>query len=66
MTGSLGVFPDHTVAPLIVIHHTIWLMPFKKKETESIIKSLKPKNTCGYDKISTELLKIALLILPHL
>jgi hypothetical protein len=29
------------------------------KETENILKSLKPKNTCGYDEISTKLLKIS-------
>jgi hypothetical protein len=29
------------------------------KEIESIIKSLKPKYTCGYDEISTKLLKIS-------
>jgi hypothetical protein len=29
------------------------------KETESIIKSLKPKNTCEYDEISTKLLKMS-------
>jgi hypothetical protein len=57
------------VALLIVIHHTLWLMPlttlsehttqiFNNKEIESIIKSLKLKNTCGYDDISTKLLKI--------
>jgi hypothetical protein len=30
----------------------------RTKEIESIIKSLKPKNTCGYEEISTKLLKI--------
>jgi hypothetical protein len=29
------------------------------QEIESIIKSLKPKNTCEYDEISTKLLKIS-------
>jgi hypothetical protein len=37
--------------------------PFPKisttKEIENIIKSLKPKNKCGYDEISTKLLKIS-------
>jgi hypothetical protein len=28
------------------------------KNIESIIKSLKPKNTCGYDEMSTKFLKI--------
>jgi Notch-like protein len=29
-----------------------------KKEIENVIKSLKPKNTCGYDEIFTKLLKM--------
>jgi hypothetical protein len=36
------------------------------KEIESIIKSLEPKNTCGYDEISTKVLKMssAFITLP--
>jgi len=36
------------------------------KEIKNIIKSLKPKNSSGYDGLSTKLLKISSPLLPHL
>jgi hypothetical protein len=38
--------------PNIIFDHTA-------KEIENIIKSLKPKNACGYDEISVKILKIS-------
>ena len=32
--------------------------PTTTTEIENVIKTLKPKNSCGYDEISTKLLKI--------
>jgi hypothetical protein len=34
------------------------------KEIEEIIKSLKSKNTCGYDRISTKILKAKFISSP--
>jgi hypothetical protein len=36
------------------------------EETENIIKSLKPKNTYGYDEIPINILKLTWFILIHL
>jgi hypothetical protein len=38
------------------------LLPTTTQETENFIKSLKPMNTYGYDKISTNLPKIKLCL----
>jgi hypothetical protein len=65
---ALVISGINIVARLIVIHHThafnnpflhIELKFTATKENESIMKSLKLKNTRGYDKISTKLLKIS-------
>jgi hypothetical protein len=57
---------QHAVQKNLNFFPNIKLKSTTTQETENIIKSLKPKNTYGYDEIPTNLLKLTWCILIHL
>jgi hypothetical protein len=59
-SSTINSDPSHYVAHVFTNSFLNIQLKFSTaKEIESIIKSVKPKKTCGYDEISTKLLKIS-------
>jgi hypothetical protein len=54
MTNPINYFAKRFRRPFAKIS---WQYTFTY-ETETVIKSLKTKNTCGYDEISTQIIKL--------